>query len=449
MQIVKKTVYTFACVLTSGAFLSLAADLTVGPGKTYPRIEDAVAKAKAGDSILVHPQADNKPYEKVALYIPAPRLTIKAVTAPGEHIPLSGKDFDYSGAGKTPRAIIQFNKGTDGCTFEGFELSGAHNESHNGAGIRINQANDVVIRNCRIHNNDMGIMSNGDGSPATAANQLIERCLIYSNGDPAEPGYNHNLYLGGTSVTLLGCEIHSSLTGHNVKSRAHRTSVIACYVHDSANREFDLVDGKGDTSAPESDAILAGNIIVKAKNCSGNRAVIHFGQDGGNEHNGTLYLIHNTIVTPFISPVAHLSAPKASAKLINNIVWDGGAGQNGQKLAETRATAAGAQSVSGACNWFSSGFRGPGLDGLALKQTFLADPGAAPPFADTAKGDFHLSRKDSNITDAGQALAEDLMKVVGKRLKQYKSPQSEEDRPAAGKPDLGAYELAPRQGDGK
>ena len=128
----------------------------------------------------------------------------------------------------------------------------------------------------------MGVMSNGDGTPNAAADQRIEYCEIHHNGDPAEPGQNHNLYLGGTSVTLSFCEIHSSLTGHNVKSRAHQIRVQYCFIHDSANRELDLVDSD-DTARPESHALLLGNIIVKSPQCAGNRSVIHFGQDGGKE----------------------------------------------------------------------------------------------------------------------------------------------------------------------
>ena len=172
----------------------------------------------------------------------------------------------------------------------------------------------MAIRRCSIHNNDMGIMSNGDGSLAMAVDQRIEECRIYRNGDPSEPGHSHNLYLGGTSATLRFCEIHHSLTGHNVKSRAHHTRVEYCYVHHSANREFDLVDA-AETARPQSDAVLLGNIIVKDPKCSGNQTVIHFGQDGGKQHDGTLYLAFNTVVTPFISPVVELSAAGAKARL--------------------------------------------------------------------------------------------------------------------------------------
>ena len=65
------------------------------------------------------------------------------------------------------------------------------------------------------------------------------------------------------------------------------------------DREFDLVDGDANTEAPGSHAVLVGNVIAKAKGCKGNHAVIHFGQDGGKDHRGTLYLVHNTIVQPF------------------------------------------------------------------------------------------------------------------------------------------------------
>ncbi len=201
--------------------IAAAATLEVGPGKPFARIEDANAKARPGDVVLVYAGSSRRQYEKTAVFVRQRDLTFRGVPAAGKTcVPINGHGFDYSGAGSTPRAIFQFNAGADHCTLEGFELFGAHNTSHNGAGVRINQANHVTVRNCSIHGNDMGIMSNGDGTLARGVDQRIERCQIYRNGDTSEPGQNHNLYLGGTSVTLRFCEVHHSLTGHNVKSRA-------------------------------------------------------------------------------------------------------------------------------------------------------------------------------------------------------------------------------------
>ncbi len=440
--------FAFWFILMAACAAATAAQLTVGPGRQFASVEQAYQRAKPGDIILVYPKPGGAAYEKTALQVRKERITFKAAAEAKEKVILSGKGYDYSGAGPVPRAIFQFDPQASGCVLDGFVLTGAHNDSHNGAGVRINQANDVTIRNCEIRGNDMGIMSNGDGTPRTAVNQLIEHCLIHSNGEPAEPGQNHNLYLGGSSVVLLDCQVRSSLTGHNVKSRAHQTVVAFCYVHDSANREFDLVDAP-DTAAPDSHAVLLGNVIVKARDCAGNRGVIHFGADGGKEHDGTLYLIHNTIITPYISPVVMLSAVKAKVQFVNNIISDGGAGQHGQRLVD--AGKAGPAAVSGQCNWLCAGMGRQ----EQLQRTYSARQGEIPPFAAPAKGDYHLARGDANIVGAGLSWDKiKLPQIVGAsgewlpkgrfgRPAAATAPATKPTPPAGGA-DLGAFPF-PRQ----
>jgi len=355
VTISRLAVWFLACVAFGLVASASAATLEVGPGRPFARIEDANAAAQPGDVVLVHPLAGGRPYEQTAVYVHRPRLTFRAVPSEGQRwVTISGKGFDYSGRGSTPRAIFQFNPGSDGCLLEGFELTEARNGSHNGAGVRINQANHVTVRGCNIHDNDMGIMSGGDGSPERAVDQRIEHCLLHHNGSLEDPGYNHNLYLGGTSVALRFCEVHHSLTGHNVKSRAHHTRVEYCYVHDSANREFDLVDA-ADTERPESHAVILGCIVVKDPQSKGNKTVLHFGQDGGRQHDGAVILAFNTIVTPFISPIVELSAPKAKARLVGNLVTDGGRRQANQTILNVRAGAR-AENASGEYNVFIGGF---------------------------------------------------------------------------------------------
>ena len=390
--------HSFLCI---GSILAtsplFSAQLEVGPGKPFLRLEQALAQANPGDDILVHPQTGNKPFTETALLVRTPGLTIRALRLNGApRIPLSGGSFIYSGIGSTPRAIVQFDPAADACLLEGFELSGAHNQSDNGAGVRINGANNITIRDCEIHGNDMGIMSGG--RPQEAASQRIENCLIRDNGSDRDPGQNHNLYLGGASVTLTGCEVRGSLTGHNVKSRAHYTRVEYSYIHDSANREFDLVDAKGATDLPESHAVLLGNLIVKASPCPGNRTVIHFGQDGGAGHNGTLHLIHNTIITPYIAPIVELSAPGARAHFVNNIVWNAGSSQRNQQIARLTPSALRTQNsdraaelarrVTGSHNWFSQSFAD---EKPPFPPAFAIWGEQPPPFANPALGNFHLT----------------------------------------------------------
>jgi hypothetical protein len=431
----------------------LAATLEVGPGRRFACTEEALRGARPGDVVLVYPQPDNKPYAQPALMVRTARLTLRGVPGPkGERVTLDGTGFDYSGAGAVPRAIVQFNAGADGCVLEGFELRSARNDSYNGAGVRINAANDVTVRNCEIHLNDMGIMSNGSAAQRTARNQRLEFCLIHRNGSDKHPGYNHNLYLGGTSVTLHGCEVHSSTTGHNVKSRAHFNWIEYCYVHDSSNREFDLVDEQGNTTIPESHAVLLGNVIVKARNVQGNKTVIHFGQDGGHDHQGTLCLVHNTIVTPYISPVADLSAPGASAAFYNNLVWDGGSNQRGQVLVRAAAKAA-AEKCRGRGNWLSAGFGAPPGD-FPAAENYFGKGNETLPFVDAAKGDYRLRPLPGRIVNMGLPLEQTTLPQPPDRaaagddkagpgplkLMQYRPVCQTEPRRDDRKPDVGAYE---------
>lgn len=422
-----------------------AATLEVGPGKRLWRIEDANAQAKPGDVIEVYPLPDGLSYQQVAVYVRKPRLTFRGVMGKnGEPVKLSGEGFVYSGRGRTPRAMFQFNRGADGCVLENFEIFGAHNREHIGAGVRIVFANDVTVRNCDIHNNDAAVMSSGDGSLKSGANQRLEFCRIHHNGVPGRRGYNHNLYLAGASVTLHGCEVYASLAGHNVKSRAHYTRVEYCYIHYAANREFDIVDSK-DTEFPGSDAVLIGNVIVKDPACTRNQAVIHFGKDGKRRRDGTLYLINNTIVTPFRSPVLDLSDETARVRCINNIFY--GTGRN-QILVRAAKGGAMERNAFGTHNFISASFVGiparfrPNRNTISRKKLVFADP---------SKHNWRLGVRDALIVDAG--LPWDTLdiprvppfpwKKVENQLFsvgwQYKHPAEVEKRIDRGKPDLGAY----------
>ncbi len=426
-----------------------SATLEVGPGKAFGRIEDAVDAADSGDVIHVFPLPEGRAYERVAVLVDKPRLTIRAAgVSRRERVKLSGSGFEHSGRGRVPRGIVQFNPGADGGVLAGFEIRGASNATDNGAGVRINQANRVTIRNCDIHHNDIGIMSNGDGSPTSAVAQLIEHTAIRDNGDDRLPRHNHNLYLGGTSATLRFCEVRGARTGHNLKSRTHFLRVEYSYIHSSVNRELDLVDAV-DTEPSGSDAVLLGNLIVKTRTEPGNRGVIHFGQDVGRARNGTLYLAHNTIVTPFVSPVVDLSSAGASAVLIGNIIDDGGRLRRNQVLGDGRRGGASAKRIRGTHNWLAPGF------GSRLGQTMLRPQENAiadrswPLFAAPKDHDYRLREPWPKIAAAGDAkLLEDLPPTPGTPeafaplSRQYLHPLSADRRPVSDRPDLGAHTVS-------
>ncbi|MBX7133335.1 MAG: hypothetical protein K1X67_11725 [Fimbriimonadaceae bacterium] len=361
-----------------------AATLTVGAGKTYARIEDAVTASRAGDTIAVYRASGSGAYVRPMISIAKANLKIIGMgTTP---VLLDGTGGNYSGAGSVPRALIQVNPGGDGLLIENLDLRNAHNDTHNGAGVRINQASRVTIRKCRITANDMGIMSNGNGSSTSASDQLIEYCRIDGNGSLADPGYNHNLYLGGTGATVQFCDIAGALTGHNFKSRAHFNLIRYNYIHDSANREIDLVDAS-ETARPNSHSVLLGNLIVKKANTDGNRGTVHFGQDGGGQHSGTLYLINNTIVTPYLSPVLLMTASQGKARFVNNVIFN--SAQSAPALIQLPAGAP-PSTVTGDNNWISKGYSLAGT-AISLATRYQGSSIASHPgFANVTNKDYWI-----------------------------------------------------------
>lgn len=416
-----------------------AALLKVGPGHPYATIEAAYAAAAPADIILVYPRADGTAYSRTRLYITKSNISIIGQAPPGKRVVLDGAGFNYSGVGSTPRAVFQFNYGVTNWLVANFEIKNCSNTSYNGAAFRINQGNYITIRNCEVHHCDMGFMSNGSVSAGTAANVLIEDCVIHDNGNLSDPGYNHNLYMGGTSVILRGCNVYSSTTGHNVKSRAHVTILDGCFIHHSANRELDLVDEAGNTTVPNSHALVKGCVIMKHPSCPGNRAVINFGQDLGNDRNGTLYVINTTIVTPFTSPVVDLSAPNAGVCFINTLVADPNGSGSTKTLVNARNGASYTR-ASGQNLWLSYGFTPPA--GGSFSAVTIGARGYIPPFRQPSRGDCRLMTALTGIVDAGRTISEAELppKVQGFPLRCFAPDLGSQLRLNQNLPDVGAFE---------
>jgi hypothetical protein len=170
--------------------------------------------------------------------------------------------------------------------------------------------------------------------------------------------------------------------------------------------------------------------------------VIHFGQDGGKDHQGALYAVHNTIVTPFAAPVVELSAPGAEALIANNLIWDGGARARGQAVAAARGGASIGR-VTGAGNWLSAGFAPPAGSGLVADGQAVAEAGGTPAFRDPAGGDYGLlaplpSRRPDLVRPLESLKLPESPGSAPARLTRYKHPQRAEPRPDRDKPEAGA-----------
>lgn len=339
--------------------------------------------------------------------------------------------LDLSGSGSVPRAIFQLTNASY-WTFEHLELKNAANGSNNGAAFRVTAGgHDLVVRDCAIHDNQDGAMSDGPSTITLEAND------IFHNG--AGDGQSHNLYLQGDTVRLVGNHIHDSVGGQNVKLRTRYVEIIANVIENAGNYEIDLIQGPY-TSMPNANAVLIGNVLVRATSAGNNSQTILFGTDNPNDttpsRNGALYALGNTFVLRNASNrlfhVLTSASPPAATHvyLYNNIVH---ATVAGTQLTSDAATEG---YTTGANNFITTGIGGVPA---ALTGTIAgSDPGFA------GSDDYHLG-SGSPAIDAGQAQP---MYADGSGAMQDGTPTLEPTPPIGSEPryivargiDLGAFE---------
>ncbi len=393
-----------------------AAVREVGPGKTYASLA-TLPTLNPGDEVRIFPGTYAEVRRWTASGTAAAPITIRGVGATRPRFDASGKDV--SGAGSLPRAVFQIE--ASHVIIDNLEFANARN-GNNGAGLRITGGgtgvSGVTVRNCHIHDNDMGVMSDG------CDDVLIDGCEIDANGTALFSGYSHNLYLGGTTVTIRGCHIHDAPYGQNVKSRAHFTALLYNHIADSQDGEVGLVDAAA-TAGSNSNAVLIGNVIISKPRGSGwnSGRFISFGTDGGGGHTGTIYAMHNTCIAGTPSIIFLTSNRPEAGIVARNNVFTGSA---------NLVSAAGA--VSGAGNWAPTG--------AIIPATFSGTlTGSAPGFIQ-APSDLHLA-VGSPCIDGG---APAFNYVDGGGVSRTAVPTHHHDgvgalsvRSDAGAPDIGAY----------
>lgn len=274
-----------ATVCLPGVVTVHSAVYQVGPGRPYSSVGGLPA-LNAGDVVEI----DSGTYPEVRRWRNSGTATNPIVIrGVGNSRPVfDAAGLTVDGVLPNPRAVFQVE--ADHITFENLEFKNARN-GDNGAGLRITAGNHVTVRNCRITLCDMGMMSDNQ------SNLVVEASEIASNGTSLYDGFSHNLYLGGNSATVRFCYIHDSLYGQNFKTRAHYTELLYNFIADSQDGEVGLVDA-AETAGANSHAVMIGNVVISKPRLSGYNSgrFVQFGQDGGGQHNGTLFVFHNTFI---------------------------------------------------------------------------------------------------------------------------------------------------------
>lgn len=270
--------------------------LTVGVGQQYASISDAVAASHDGDTLRVQAGTYLNDFATINT-----KITIEGV---GGMAHLLATEAPPDG-----KAILTTN--TD-VTLDHLELSDAQVEDLNGAGVRY-QGGNLVITNSYFHDNQNGLL----GGPVPDGSITIRGSEFAYNG--AGDGYSHNLYVGDIASLLIdNSYFHDALVGHEIKSRAERTTITNSRIQDgpngTASYSIDLPNG--------GDAVIQGNVIQQGPQTQ-NPAIIAVGEEDGLHANTAVRIIGNTILNDLADPFssAVINPANAAVSLTGNAVY--------------------------------------------------------------------------------------------------------------------------------
>jgi parallel beta-helix repeat protein len=303
---------------------------------------------------------------------------------------------------------------------ENLEISGAHPSNSfvddggssatyrdNAAAFYVEDGSNLTLKNCVIHGSGNGIFVT-----ANASDVLITGNHVYGNGIQGSY-YEHNSYTAAVGITFEynhygplcdGCG------GNNLKDRSAGLVVRYNWI-ESGNRQLDLVDsGNDDVKNDPSyrDTFVYGNVLVEPSDEAGNRQMVHYGGDSGNEANyrkGTLHFYHNTAVSlrGDRNTLFRLSTNDETAVMRNNIVY--------APDSSTLSVLADSGQLDMTYNWLPQGwidsFDGA-FDGTVTEADNLT--GTTPGFVDLAGQDYTLA-SGSSARDAAGALEDEAMPV--------------------------------------
>jgi len=380
-----------AAILT-GAFgisAAQASTLRVGPGAEFPTVAAAAQGVRDGDTVEI--MAGDYPGD-VAVWR-ASNIIIRGLGG-RPHVSAAGRHVEGRGTWLV--------RGDD-VAIENIELSGAAVPNGNGVAIRV-EGRNLTIRNCYLHHNQMGLLA-GIADPLSTIR--IEHSEVAHSGGGSALG--HGVYVGAIGELIVtGSYLHHASLGHNIKSRAARTSLYYNHIADEADGNSSyLVD------TPNGGRLaMVGNVLQQGPRTD-NYHLVRYGAEGIGHVENKILAAHNTFVN--LRPAGAMFIGENGATrvmLVNNVFW--GRGGYAGNVGDLRFNLRG--------------------DDQGLFDRIVS----APVLRDVEGFDFRLA-PGSPAVDAGIEVGT----VDGVDLQprfEYVHPASTRPRPADGPLDMGAYE---------
>ncbi len=311
---------------------------------------------------------------------------------------------------------------------------------NNAAGIYVEKGEHITVRGCVLHDCGNGLfVASSDAN--TSRDILIEHCHIYDNGNVGSI-YEHNTYTAAIGIVYQFNRfgpLRAGAGGNSLKDRSAGLVVRYNWL-EGGNRQFDLVDAE-DSSQIENhssyrETFVYGNVVIESEE-TGNRQILHYGGDSGvigQYRKGRLYFHHNTVVSTRSSGMTllRLSTNDETCDARNNVLWVTSGGSAFAFLDSTGVLDIRHNLLKPGWIAASSGLTGT----LNDDGTSVETSGAA--FVDFVARDYRLAA-DSSGVDAATGLAAAALPTHAVDW-QYVKHRAMGARPAAGPPDIGAFE---------
>ncbi|MEK7391950.1 MAG: right-handed parallel beta-helix repeat-containing protein, partial [Fibrobacterota bacterium] len=284
----------------------------------------------------------------------------------------------------------------------------------NAAGVFVESGEDITISGCRLHDNGNGLFVAWE-----AKNVLVRWNTILDNGNTGSV-YEHNSYTEADGITFdlndygplcAGC------LGNNLKDRSAGT-IIRLNRIDGGNRQLDLVDSDHEEIRSRPGyrrTFVYGNYLVE-RDGSGNRQMIHYGGDNGDEsiyRHGILHLYDNTFWSDRTdrNTLIRLSSTQDTADIRNNVLYTNAPGSSLEILA-------GAGVALLRNNWLPLGWR-TSFDPIGtVTETGTNPTGTDPKFVNFAAQDMRLTM-DSPLHGQAGPLSPDVDSALVPRMAFY------------------------------
>ncbi len=288
----------------------------VGPTRTYTLPSQVRLLVSDGDTIYIDgaiysndaTKWINKNLQFIGLGTGANRTILRY----SGDIPNAKGIFVFETPGTCDNAYIE------NIVFDGAQVSDAN--GGNGAAIRY-QANNLHVTNCKFMNCQNGILE-GHNS-VTGSNVIIENSEFENNGyqlsnDPNHSGYEHNIYIGASTDTLLvqNCYFHDPRgQANSLKTRAQRSYILNNMIDEAAGYgSWEINIAQGGLN------VIIGNVIIQGPS-SANHGIV--GYDAATNLLEDFYFINNTVINKFQGSMKYFNITPTSGittfKIYNNI----------------------------------------------------------------------------------------------------------------------------------